>query len=552
MRILTCLAILLGGCSGEPNPSSQPADTESEPRDMLRVGVGDSIETLVPVVSSTADEEAILSNLFYPLIDLEFDCSVKKRPGIAKSWKWNEDGTVLTMNLRTDLVWSDGAPLTAEDIAFTFELLADDAVASPHHSIVERMLEDGRPKVVDAATIEWHFAKAYDRDTQVSHTSTIQIVPKHVLEGADRSTIKGNPFSRAPVVSGPWMLAKHEPGKLLALEPNPKAPADRQPKLKRVEFEVVKDYNTRLLKLKKGEIDLMSGIQIADADELRSSHRNLAVVRRGYRTMDYLAWNLTDPKFSDPKVRTALAQAVDVNRMITELLTDSEGQRYARPATGTTTPELCGVYNDAIAPIAFSPEAAAATLEEAGWSDSDGDGIRDRDGKPFSFSLLTNTGNERRAKTAFSIQQQLQKVGVEVRIEKLVFIELSKRLENREFEAALGGWEASLYVDPSDLWRSDTPERKVPFNYTSYASDQADALIDSGLAEPDPRAAAPVWKELQEVVYRDQPYLFLWWRDELIAVDKRFTNPKIDIVSPVHHLHEWEVPADKVKYPDPM
>ena len=543
---------MLGGCSGEPVPGAVPNDRDAGPRDMLRVGVGDSIETLVPVVSSTADEEAILSNLFHPLVDLEFDCSVKKRPGIAESWTWNEDGTVLTMELRTDLVWSDGTPLTAEDIAFTFELIADDTVASPHHSIVERMLAEGRPKIVDASTIEWHFAKAYDRDTQVSHTSTIQIVPKHVLGDADRATIKGHPFSRAPVVSGSWTLARHDPGKLLALEPNPKAPADRQPKLKRVEFEVVKDYNTRLLKLKKGEIDLMSGVQIEDADELRNSHPNLAIVRRGYRTMDYLAWNLKDEKFSDPRVRTALAQAVDINQMIGEFLTDAEGQRYARPATGTTTPELCGVYNDAIAPLAFDPEAAAAMLEAAGWSDSDGDGTRDRDGTSFSFSLLTNTGNERRAKAAFSIQQQLKKVGVDVRIEKLVFIELSKRLENRDFEAALGGWEASLYVDPSDLWQSDSPDRKVPFNYTSYASPEADALIDKGLAEPDPRTAAPIWKELQEVVYRDQPYLFLWWRDELIAVDKRFSNPKIDIVSPVHHLHEWEVPADKVKYPDPM
>jgi ABC-type transport system substrate-binding protein len=149
---------------------------------------------------------------------------------------------------------------------------------------------------------------------------------------------------------------------------------------------------------------------------------------------------------------------------------------------------------------------------------------------------------------AILIQNALKKAGVEMTIDTKEFNSMTDMLRKKQFEAVLGGWAAGLFVDPSTMWHSDTPEKKYPFNYTSYSNPDVDALIEQGLATPDPQAAAPIWKDLQAKIYEDQPYLFLWWRDEIVGIDNRFENVQIDVLSLLNNLHEWEVPADKVKY----
>ena len=98
------------------------------------------------------------------------------------------------------------------------------------------------------------------------------------------------------------------------------------------------------------------------------------------------------------------------------------------------------------------------------------------------------------------------------------------------------------------MWHSDTEDKKYPFNYTSYSNPEVDALIDRGLNTPDPKEAAPIWQEMQAKIYDDQPYLFLWWRDEIVGIDNRFENTEIDVLGLLNNLHKWEVPADKDKY----
>jgi peptide/nickel transport system substrate-binding protein len=234
--------------------------------------------------------------------------------------------------------------------------------------------------------------------------------------------------------------------------------------------------------------------------------------------------------------------------MIGKLLTSKDGTRYAKQAVSTITPELCNVQNTDIKFITYDPEKAKALFAEAGWSDTDGDGILDKDGVRFRFTLVTNRENDRRTEAAVLIQNALKKVGVEMNIDTKEFNSMTDMLRKKQFEAVMGGWAAGLFVDPSTMWHSDTEDKTYPFNYTSYSNPEVDALIDQGLATPDPNEAAPKWKELQAKVYEDQPYMFLWWRDEIVGIDRRFQNTTIDVLSLMNKLHEWEVPADKVKY----
>jgi peptide/nickel transport system substrate-binding protein len=527
-----------------------PADGDAERRDTLVVAWGSDVGSLLSVVASTVNDTTIIEALNMPTIATDFDCSIKKLPGVATEWSWSEDGKTLAMTLRDGLTFSDGHPVTSEDLAFTYELIADPLVSTPRAGFVERMTPEGRPRIIDATHVEWLYTQAYDRDAQMAEVA-IEILPKHLLMGADRATLKGHPFNKAPIGHGPWMIAKYEPNERLVLEPNPNftGPEEMRPRLNRIVFKIIPEYATRLLELQNGEVDFMEAITVADADMLRRNNDNINVVRRGWRSTDYLGWNLTNPMFADVRVRKALAMSVNIDDMIAKLLTSSEnGEVYARRAVGTVTPELCGVHNDDIVPVPFDLAGAKALFAEVGWTDSNGDGVLDKDGKDFEFTLITNNGNKRRADAAIRLQSAFKDAGVKMNIEKLEFNAMIERLHGREYQAVLGGWAAALFVDPASMWHSDRPDRKYEFNYGSYSNPRADELIELGLATPEPEKAAPIWKELQQVIYDDQPYLFLWWMDELEGLDKRFETYQIDVLSNLHDLHDWEVPPDKVKY----
>jgi len=539
------------GCAGGPAspPGTDAPDAQSATRDTLVIADRNDIGTLLSILPQTATDADLMEAMSLLPIANDFDCSIKKLPGLAKSWEWSEDGTILKMELRDDLTWEDGVKVTADDIAFTYSLVADPTVGSPYINHVEHMTPDGRPKVIDATHVEWHFTHAYDRDTQASHANLMPI-PKHIFENADRATLRGHEKANQPLSYGPWRLAKWEPNQRLLIEPNPNftGPEHYRPRLNRVIYRVIPEYATRLIELESGNIDLMNDIGVADADRLREEHPEIRLVRRGWRSMDFIGWNLTNPLFEDLRVRRALAMATDVQGMIAKLLTSKGGEAYARQAIGTITPALCGVHNDDIKPLAYDVAAAKKLLADAGWTDSDGDGVVDKGGTKFEFTLTTTDGNKRRADASVLFQDQMKQVGVSVNLEKLEANTFFTSLRERRFEAGLAGWSADLVVDPSVVWACDKEGNRNEFNYGPYCNPELDTLVQKGLSTPNLRDSAPIWREVQQKLYDDQPYLFLWWMDEIVGINDRFVNTTIDIITPYKNLHEWEVPEDKVKY----
>ncbi|MBW2253469.1 MAG: hypothetical protein JRI25_02580 [Deltaproteobacteria bacterium] len=557
VRVLPLLVLL--SCGG-PQPDTPPTEDARPPGDTLVIAEQTDIGNLMSVVSESEADGAINENLAYSLVDIEFDCSMKKLPGLATDWAWSNDGTVLKMTLRDDITFQDGTKVTARDIEFTYDLVADPLVASPRVSYIERMVPGKHPLVIDDTHIEWHFTEAYDRDTQVAHASALALLPKHKLESADRATLRGHAYSKNPLASGPFKLALYEPNTRIVLEPNENftGPEEDRAKLDKVIFKIIPEYSTRLIELQNGDVDFMRGITVADADLLRKNNPEVRLVRRGWRSMDYVAWNLNNPMFQDQRVRRALAMSVNIDDIIAKVLTSETGESYARRAVGTITPALCGVHNDDITPLPHDVEKAKALFAEAGWEDHDGDGFLDKDGERFEFTLTTNTGNKRRADVSILLQAHLERVGVKMNIEKQESNTFFENLRQKDYEAALGGWSAGLFVDPATLWHSDVecgPDaaadckpRKYEFNFTGYNNPRADELMQQGMGTPIPMEAAPVWKEMQQVIYDDQPYLFLWWMDEIVGIHERVEDYEIDVLSALNHLNRWRVPEEKIKY----
>jgi len=557
-RFLLLLLVLLAGCS--PKTAGEAVDPLRA--NSLIIAYPADVESLMSVVPQSGADTEVLAAIDMMLLMPTFECGLSYEPLIAESWSFSEDGRTLDMVLSDAFRWSDGQPVTAHDVAFTYELIADPDVGSPRRGFIEHMVEGARPRVLDDHHLQFEFTHAYDPATMIAHATGVELLPKHVLADADRANLRGHAYHDAPVTCGPFKLDERIKGQTITLVSDEQwgGPATMKPALQRVIFKVLPEYSTRLLELKNGSVDVMAGLEVADADALAASHPDIALKRRGYRAMEYVGWNAIDPQryqeitagegdppdpaeagphplFGDPAVRRALTQAIDADRMMQDHFgSPAAGEVYAKRAVGTITPSLCGMHNDEIAPLPHDPQAARDHLAALGWVDSDADGVLDKDGRPFRFGLLVSSGKPRYEAVAVTVQAALKQIGVDVQIESLEFNAYVQRAIAKDFDAMVGGWSMDFFVDPTSKWHSGPG---YTYNFVSYANPEADALIERGLSQTDPAEAAATWRELQRVIHDDQPYTFLWWRDEIVAVNGRITGARTDLLSATAHLWEW-------------
>lgn len=531
--VLLPLIIGLAGCGGTP-PEAPPATALEGPvrgGTMVVAWTGDA-DALNPVV-----EQTLLANnvntLIYPNLITEVfeDCRLQVRPYLAETWEHAEDGLSLTMTLREDVRWADGTLVNADDVILTWQLMADPDVASPKFNQTERIA--GVDKV-DSRTVRFRFTEAYDRENQLYHASQ-DLLPAHLFSDADRPNLRRHPLNDSPVGAGPYRLERWERNQELVLSANSEVTLTDPPYIERVVFRVIPEYTTRLTELINGRVDVMDGIQVEDVERLRRENPEIRILPRGWRWMEYVAWNNRDPLFTDPRVRRALTMCIDCDLLIEVLLT-GDGQRFGRPCVGTVSPELCGAYNEELEPLPHNPAAGMALLGELGWTDHDGDGVLDRDGAPFSFTLKTSAGNPRREQACVLIQSQLKKVGLDVRLEQLEGMVLFEQMGDKDFQAALGGWAVGLFVDPRSFWHSGD---EYVFNFCSYSNPEVDRLIVLGEGAVDPEAANAVWHEMQELIYQDQPYTFLYWVNNLMAIHQRFEGVEANLLTPLYQLEKW-------------
>ncbi len=536
-----------------------PPVTQAEPTlDTLVVAIPTDATHLLSPLATSSFEASVLDLIGARPLDADFSCELKFEAELAKSWQWSTDGLELDLLLRSDFRWEDGTPVTASDLALAAALANDPEVASPRADAHSRLDPKARPEVVHAHHVRYRFLERGNQASMVASVALLQVVPNHLLglQGMNRSVLRSHPLNTtAPLSSGRWKVASWEKGRSLVLEPNPEYPGPA-PGLRKVVFNVVPDYAARLAAIEGGTADLMEGVQVADADALLTKAPGMRLVRRGYRAVDYIGWNQVEPPdeaktagpvphrlFGDLRVRSALTAAIDVDRLIAESLTSAAtGEVYAKRSVGTITPELCALQS-VVQPIPFGTGEAKRGLAEAGWSDSNGDGVVDREGVDFRFSLLMPAGSPRREVAAGLILAQLREVGVDARLEVIDPAALVQRLLAHDFDAVYTGWSSGLQADSQRAWAAGSD-----LNFTSFADPEAERLLQAATAEPDTAKANELWSAFEARVYSQQPYTFLFWVDEIVAVHGRFEGAGTDLISPWHDLAAWKVPADRVRY----
>jgi len=455
-------------------------------------------------------------------------------PQLVKDHSWSDDNLSLRIELRDDVLWSDGVPLTAEDVAWTFKAQTDPDVAwgYSHSKRAVNRVEARGPQ-----TVVFHFTSVYP--SRLADINEGVVLPKHAWGRLPFDRWRGNAdwFRRHLVVNGPYDLATWEPHHEIVLERNPRYFRRQRPKLDHVVFRVIPHSAHRFRQLLSGEIDFVEQIRAADQGRLEASN-NARPISYWHRQYTHIVWNACQEPFSDPRVRLALTLGIDRHHLVESLFGNA-----ARIGI-TPVPQSVWAFDTEILPWPHSPARARRLLADAGWVDSDDDGVLDKQGRPLSFELSTNSDNQVRLDAAMMIQSQLAEIGVDARVLGLEFNTLVDRNIEHDFDATIGAWGIDTTLDLRYAFHSSS--RDSGYNYGCFSDPEVDRLIGEIRRQPTFELARPLLHDLQRIIHEQQPYTFLWEprRTDGAAIRLRGLAP--NLLSAYYNLEEWWVESEGI------
>jgi peptide/nickel transport system substrate-binding protein len=400
---------------------------------------------------------------------------------------------IIRFTLRDGVRWHDGAPFTSADVAFTCRAIMDEKVASPRRSDFDLVESVGTP---DPKSVIVRYKKPFS-PALLSWMGAI--LPEHLLGKLDPSKWP-EAYNRAPVGTGPFKFDSWKTNEFIRLKKNPDYFLG-SPWLDSIVFRVLPDPLTLQLAFQTKQVDFWNVSPWA-VKNLEKDPR-LDLFSAPGNMYNYIGWNLRRPMFQDLRVRQALAQAVNVAQMIKHII-------YGRgvQSTGIFTPQVW-FFNPSVKPLPYDPAAARKLLDEAGWKVGP-DGIRVKEGKRFSFTLLANNGNEVRRDIATLVQDDLKQVGIEVKVEIYEWAVLLKRFVNKgEFDAIVLGWGLGYDFDQYGIWHSSQTHPEE-LNFIGYKNPEVDHLLTDLRQEYARPEIIRLAGKLQHAIYADQPYLFLF------------------------------------------
>jgi peptide/nickel transport system substrate-binding protein len=400
---------------------------------------------------------------------------------------------IIRFTLRDGVRWHDGAPFTSADVAFTCRAIMDEKVASPRRSDFDLVESVGTP---DPKSVIVRYKKPFS-PALLSWMGAI--LPEHLLGKLDPSKWP-EAYNRAPVGTGPFKFDSWKTNEFIRLKKNPDYFLG-SPWLDSIVFRVLPDPLTLQLAFQTKQVDFWNVSPWA-VKNLEKDPR-LDLFSAPGNMYNYIGWNLRRPMFQDLRVRQALAQAVNVAQMIKHII-------YGRgvQSTGIFTPQVW-FFNPSVKPLPYDPAAARKLLDEAGWKVGP-DGIRVKEGKRFSFTLLANNGNEVRRDIATLVQDDLKQVGIEVKVEIYEWAVLLKRFVNKgEFDAIVLGWGLGYDFDQYGIWHSSQTHPEE-LNFIGYKNPEVDHLLTDLRQEYARPEIIRLAGKLQQAIYGDQPYLFLF------------------------------------------
>ncbi|HSP15586.1 MAG TPA: ABC transporter substrate-binding protein [Thermoanaerobaculia bacterium] len=502
---------LLGGCR-QGERAVPPAGDETAPRTggtlLRRLEV--DVVSMNPILATTRYDRLVATYLFTPLVN--YDADLRVVPGLADSWTVSPDGRDYTFKLNPKATFSDGTPVRASDVIFTLRKIIDPASEALQIASGFEQVEVARSRAIDDHTVMIAFREPLA--SQLSQFNYLLVLPEHVYS---RGNFR-NDFNEVATGSGPYRLVRRVPGKEIVLKRRGDYWGDR-PWVDGIVFKVITNETTAWNAVQRGDVDE----SMLHSDIWMRERTNPALQRRlDFRqfyglSYNYIAWNERDPLFADKRVRRGLSMCLDVPSIIKNLYGGT-----ARALNGHFVPDQWA-YNPEITVVPYDPQAAKQVFTGLGWLDTNGDGIIDKDGKPFKFDLVITAGSVQALTIGQLYQSALRGVGIDAELAVLDGATAIQRILAGNYQAAYLSWDLDPDPDPFALFHTtQIPPRGQ--NLVYYSNPEADRLMEQARHEFDVSKRADLYKQLQLILADDQPYTWVNQPSVKWAVNRRAHN----------------------------
>lgn len=476
------VAVVLAACSGGDDSATESSNGNGGSNvsgDVIRVGLDVDPGTMDPRLANDSSASRVTEIVFDGLVEL--DENLVPQPALAESWE-NPDELTYIFHLREDVTFHDGEPFTADDVKFTFDSILDESFNAPYRSLYEPIES---VNVVDEYTVEIKTSEPY---APLLSYLNIGIVPEHLADNAD--------FANNPVGTGPYKMTDWKRGSEIHFEANAEY-FNGEPATEKIVYYIIPDNTTRVSALEAGDIDLLhSPVSPQDIGRIESDDRFVVHQTTGLGHT-YLNFNFEDPTIGEEAVRVAISHAVNKESIANDIYAgmDQPGKSPLIPSSWA--------YTDAIEGYEYNPELAQSVLEDAGWVDEDGDGIRERDGNKLSVVLKTHTEDPNRMQAVEFLQYELQSIGIDTSVETQEWPSFQESMQTGDYQVALLGW--LNLVDP-DRAMFNQFHSEGGSNYGSYSNPEVDELLEKGRTTIDQNERAEIYAQAAKIVTEEVAY----------------------------------------------
>ena len=508
-------------------PQAQAADPV-----VFTVGMLSDVDSLNPFTGVLAESYEIFQ-LQYATLMQPSSADFTPAPGLAESWEESADGKTWTYTLRPDLVWSDGTPLTANDVAYTFNRILEGRYEQRNYGNYVRNITS--VEATDDRTV----VMTVSAPSPIMERLAVYILPEHVWSGVDAKAVKSfanEPEGEPLVGSGPFLVAERRTGQFIRLVANDSYYAGR-PKVDELVFRIYNNPDALGQALIKGEVDFATGLT-ADVFSTLEGQEGITTYAGDYSGFNELAFNMGaatadgkpigdgNPHLQDQQVRLAISHAIDRQQMVDKILNG-----YGTPGS-TIIPPLYTTLHIDPGTQTYDPALANQILDDAGYAMGP-DGVRvGPDGVPMKYRLFVRTDSDSSVKSGEYFKSYLAAIGIEAEIKPVDENALFEIIGRGEFDMFEWGW----VVEPDPDYQlstftcakrsyEDGGEIYADLSDSFYCNEEYDQLYAAQSEETDQTARADIVKQMQQILYDAVPYVVTYYYDNLEAYrSDRFTG----------------------------